>query len=192
MERTAGVTNKVIILYILSSSEGLTLSRLNDLAVGTAYMDYFQFIQAFSELRTDGCAALSIRKGETLCDASGRAVERCALTPRGAEVLRTLVQGIPQHVSDYLANETGKWTHESRELRSVEATFQPDPAGGYLVSLRLGDGIGDLLVLRLRLSARSEASALCERFREDPASVHLQLLHALTGSGASSNPDQQG
>ena len=55
MERITGVINKVIILYILSSSDGLTLPRLNDLAVGTAYMDYFQFIQAFNELREDNC-----------------------------------------------------------------------------------------------------------------------------------------
>lgn len=190
MERITGVTNKVIILYILSTSEGLTLPRLNDLAVGTAYMDYFQFIQAFNELRTDGCVALSVRKDETMRDASGRAVERCDLTPRGAEALRTLAQGIPQHVADYLGGETGQWTHEGRELRSAEATFQPDLAGGYQVSLRLGDGIGDLLVLHLRVPGRVEASTLCDRFRADPASVHLRLLHALTDDTPQADPGQ--
>ncbi len=188
MERSAGVTNKVIILYILSTMEGLTLPRLNDLAVGTAYMDYFQFMQAFNELREDGCVALSVRKDEPVRDAYGRIVERCAPTPRGIEALRMLAQGIPQHVADYLAGETGRWSHESRDNRAAEAFCQQDPAGGYVVSLRIGDRIGDLLDLRLRLPSRTDAIALCDRFREDPAGFHIQMLRFMTGLSDSDKP----
>ena len=189
MERITGVINKVIILYILSSSEGLTLPRLNDLAVGTAYMDYFQFIQAFNELREDHCVLLSVRKEEPVRDSFGRAVERCSLTPRGQEALKMLSQGIPQHVADYLANETGMWSRENRESRASEASYQPDPTGGYQVSLRIGDSIGELLSLRIRLPGRAEAARLCDRFREDPASFHLQLLQLMTREGDPAGPD---
>ncbi|MBP7401126.1 MAG: DUF4364 family protein [Clostridia bacterium] len=191
MERNTGVTNKVIILYILSSMEDPTLPRLTDLAVGTAYMDYFQFMQAFDELRSDECVALSVRKDETMRDAHGRPVERCALTRRGSEALRTLVQGIPRHVADYLAAETGRWSRESRSRRAAEAYSLQDPAGGYLAALRLSDGIGDLLHLRLRLPTQSEAAALCERFRADPAGFHRNLMRfAATAGQTEPLPDE--
>jgi len=188
MARIADVTNKVIVLYILSCVEGLTLPQLNDRAVGTAYMDYFQFVQAFESLRDDGCVVLSVRKGESEKDSYGRAVERCSLTPRGAEALRTLAQGIPRHVADYLAGETDRWTRAERDGRAAEASWQPDAAGGYRVDLRAGDGIGLLLELSLRLPSKTEAVALCERFRSDPAAFHLGLLRFCIGSDQAAGP----
>ncbi len=176
MARNADVTNKVIVLFILSRLEGLTLQRLNELAVGTAYLDYFQFMQAFDALRSDGCIATAVRKGESERDAAGRPLERCSLTPKGAEILRTLAGNIPHHVAVYLAGETGRWRHEERNNRAAEAYWQQDAAGGYRVELKSDDGIGILLELRMRLPAKADAVALCERFLADPAAFHQQLL----------------
>ena len=191
MARIADVTNKVIVLYILSCVEGLTLPQLNDRAVGTAYMDYFQFMQAFESLRDDGCVVLSVRKDESEQDSHGRAVERCSLTPRGAEALRTLAQGIPRHVADYLAGETARWSRAERDGRAAEASWQPDAAGGYRVDLRMGDGIGTLLELSLRLPSKSEAAALCERFRSDPGAFHLGLMRFCTLPGRRADTDPE-
>lgn len=176
MARNMDVTNKVIVLFILSRLDGLTLQRLNELAVGTAYLDYFQFMQAFESLREDGCIAMSVRKGESERDASGRPLERCSLTPQGAEILRTLSGNIPRHVAVYLAGETGRWIHEERNNRAAEAYWQQDVAGGYRVELKSDDGIGVLLELRMRLPAKADAVALCERFLDDPAAFHRRLL----------------
>lgn len=184
MDHQTGVTNKVIILYILSQLDSLTFPRLSDTVLGTALMDYFQFKASFDALRADNWLTVSVRKGETERDADGRPVERCALTPRGEEALRTLRTGIPQHVTDFLASETGRWSAEHRNRRAAQAESLPDPDGGWRVSLRLHDGTGETMLLQLRLPDRKTASAVCDRFREDPAGFHSLLLRRLTGPGS--------
>jgi hypothetical protein len=149
-------------------------------------MDYFAFISLLDGLCRDGLATRSVRKGEPRTDADGQPVARCDLTPRGAEVLRSLENRIPKHVRAYLSQAAASWAKELKKENTVVATCEPDGTGGFQVRLRLNDGLRDVADLRLSVPDRASAASVCERWRQDTQEVYVGLLALLNPPGAES------
>ena len=184
MDHLETAANKMILLYILNRWSGITLGQFTRLALDTRYMDYFVFVTLLDELYRDGLANRSVRKGESLRDADGQPVVRCDITPRGAEVLRTLEPRIPSHIRAYLSQATASWDKELKKENTVVATSDPDGSGGFLVRLRLNDGTRDVVDLKLSVPDRDMASSICAQWRQDTQKVYLGLLAAVSAPDA--------
>ena len=182
MDRLETATDKMVLLYILNRWSGITLGQFTRLALDTRYMDYFVFVPLLDELCRDGLATRSVRKGESLRDADGQPVVRCDITPRGADVLRTLEHRIPPHVRAYLSQAAASWEKDLKKEETVTATCDPDGSGGYLVRLRLNDGTRDVVDLRLGVPDRAMGIAMCSRWRQDTQEAYLGLLAAVSAT----------
>jgi hypothetical protein len=179
MDRLETAEKKMILLYILNRWSGVTVGQLTRIALDTRYMDYFVFVSLLDELCQDGLATRSIRKGESLLDADGQPVVRCDLTPRGADVLKSLEGRVPRHVRTYLTQAAASWTKELKQENTVVATFDPDGSGGYLVRLRLHDGVHDVVDLRLLVPDRTMAASICTQWKTDTQTAYVGLLALL-------------
>jgi hypothetical protein len=183
MDRLETAENKMILLYILGRWSGVTVGQLTRIALDTRYMDYFVFVSLLDELCRDGLATRSVRKGESLLDADGQPVTRCDLTPRGSEVLRSLESRVPRHVRAYLSQAAVSWAKELKKENTVVATFDPDGNGGFLVRLRLNDGVHDVVDLRLLVPDRTMAASICTQWKADTQEAYVGLLALLNPPG---------
>lgn len=188
MENEQRAIQKLIILAILGRANGLTVNQLTALALETLYLDYFDFIHAYEELVRDHLATESMRKGETMTDASGQPVTRCDITPQGQTILDTLENRIPLPVRSFLASTLAGWRKDQLRESTVTATFDPDANGFYQVRLKQHDGRKETVDLRLNVPSEAIARELCRNWRQYPQTLYMGLLTLLSETPASSLP----
>lgn len=184
MDRLETAENKMILLYILNRWNGVTVGQLTRIALDTRYMDYFAFMSVLDGLCRDGLATRSVRKGESQLDADGQPVVRCDVTPRGAEVLRSLEGRIPPHVRGYLGQAAASWAKELKRENTVVAAYDPDANGAWTVRLRLNDGARDVVDLKLSVPDKASAAAMCALWKSDTQALYVGLLALLSPPGA--------
>lgn len=173
--------SKLILLRIVKQIPSITSNQLTNLALETLYMDYFTFIQAYSELQRDHMLMTAVRKDEVETDASGKPLERCDISKKGATILHTLDHKIPLHVKTYLLQATTSKRRDIRRDHDIQAEYAPDANGHYLVKLSQHDGVHKLIDLRLTLPDQELARRVCRQWKNQPGSTYVKLLALLTG-----------
>jgi hypothetical protein len=184
METEEIAINKLIVLSILGRISGITLNQLMTLSLETLYLDYFDFITAYEDLRRDQLATEGVRKGEETIDATGRPVTRCDITESGRTVLAALEHRIPLPIRSYLAQACTGWKKDVRLQSVLSASCDPDANGFFQIRLKQNDGLKDLIDLRLTVPEKSMAGQICERWKRHPQTLYLGLLSLLTGEVA--------
>lgn len=184
MDTEEQAINKLIILSILSRISGITINQLTTLSLETLYMDYFDFVTAYEDLRHDQLTVEGVRKGEETIDSAGRPVSRIDVTEAGRAVLATLEPRIPLPVRSYLAQACSSWQKDLRLQSVLTASCDPDGNGLYQVRLKQHDGLKDLIDLRLAIPDKAMGQQICERWKRHPQTVYLGLLSLLTGEVA--------
>jgi len=173
------LNGKVILLYMLHQVRGVCSSDLMKWAVDSLYLDYFTYTQAKEELKRDKLIIESVRKEEKKKDTRGIPAERCDITPEGEVVLHNLLHTLPSHVRAYLTNASLKWNLEQEREASVEATYQADANGAYLVRLELLDGRRITADLCISVPTAEIAEQICRKWKKSTFDIYASLLKSL-------------
>lgn len=171
---------KLILLYIVKEFPGIPSAELTDHAIGSLYMDYFSYVQALEDLRRDRLLVQSVRKNESLKDASRKPIERFDITPEGESVLAFLLPKMPAGIRSYLSTETASRRTDNRRESSVIADYSLDASGSYRVQLVLYDGSRKTAELSLSAPDEKTAKEMCRRWKESTADIYAQLLRSLS------------
>lgn len=180
MDKSEKVRSKIIILYILKCLPGITFSELTSIVIDTCYMNYFSFICAFDDLIENSFVTKSRRKNEEEKDSSNLPVFRCDITPKGLEILENLNHVIPEHIHTFLSGLSIDWNKKIKKSSHIKASFDPDLFGSYTATLKLSDGIKDIILIKLTVPDKDTAHRACENWQSGTSDKYMDILKMLT------------
>jgi hypothetical protein len=180
VEQKDTARNKVILLYIINRLPGLSVSSLTDLSIDTCYMNYFTFAAAFNELLHNKLITKSLRKGEVTTDSNNKPILRCDITQEGLSVLSRLDHIVPSNLPAYLSRTAQLWETAARQEREITATYQLELSGDFTVSLKIHDGVCELVSIRIAVPTKDIAENICQNWKNKSQENYLGLLALLT------------
>ncbi len=161
---------QILILYILEKLPSpIEHYKLSDLALFDGGFTWFDYSQ---------CLAKLIRT-EHVTDENG-----CyAITDKGRRNVNTVASSLPYTVrakADRLCAPVA-----AAMLRSsmIETDSAPDGQGGQSVSLRMSDGMGEIIALRLAVPEEGTAAQIQQRFKDHAEEIYNQIITLLTEEG---------
>lgn len=162
---------QILILYILEKLPGpvapYTLSDLCLFDGGFTWFDYSQ------------CLAKLIRTGH-VDEADGS----YCITDKGRRNVNTVATSLPYTVRAKADRLTAPVAAAMRRSSQIETDVQPsDAKGGHTVSLRLSDGVGELIEMRLAVPDEKRANEIAETFRAEAEDIYNRIILVLTKEG---------
>ena len=159
---------KILLLYILeklpSPVEALVLSELALFDGGFTWFDY-----------TD-CLAELVEAGLVELNAKGR----YAITEKGRQDVGYVGTSIPYSVRAKADRLTAPVAAAMRRSNQIETASELRRDGSAVVSLRLSDGIDEVLALRLTAPDEASAKDVERRFRKHAEDLCDEILRLLT------------
>lgn len=154
---------KILILFILEklpgSVEPLVLSDLTLLDGGFTWFDY-----------TD-CLAELVKTGHVL-EKDGK----YEITEKGRRNVNTVASSLPYSVRAKAERLTAPVAATMRRSSMIETADEPGVNGGKTVSLRLSDGVGEIISLRLAVPDEAQAQRIEAQFREKAEEIYNQII----------------
>ena len=119
-----GLTNdfevKLLVCYLLDSlKQPLLFEQLGEIFQNTGLVNYFEFVEAVSELERTGQLTSSIQDGQQLL----------ALTENGTVTAQTFYKTIPKSAREKALEEAKRLMEIQRCMDKVEITFAPAADG---------------------------------------------------------------
>ena len=159
---------KILLLYILEKLprpvEGIVLSDLALFDGGFTWFDY-----------TD-CLAELVETGLVSQTESGR----YEITEKGRRDVGFVGTSIPYSVRAKADRLTAPVVSAMRRDSQIETASEPRRDGSASVSLRLSDGVGEVIALRLTAPDETSAAAIEKRFQKNAESICGRILELLT------------
>ncbi len=180
---------KVTLLYIAAQAPGLRRSQLQDAALATLSMDYFDMATALDELVEAGLIHIGTRKGEEAMDAHNRSVERCDLTDKGLIVLDALRSQIPPATRRFITQYLSERGFQRKIADSITARIELASDGQYEVICRQKEGDETSFHLVLRFPTEDMARKAAESWRERSSDVMRALMEVLLQNESNSKED---
>ncbi len=157
---------KILILYILEKLPGpveaLTLSDLTLFDGGFTWFDY-----------TD-CLAELVDAGHVSEDGG-----RYEITDKGRRNLGYIQSNLPYTVRVKADRLTAPVAASMRRSSMIETATEKERDGSCAVSLRLSDGVGEVIALRMAVPDEAQAAAIEKRFRESAEELYNKILALL-------------
>ena len=158
---------KILILYILEKLpkpvEPVTLS---DLALFDGGFTWFDYTDCLAELiQTDH---IEEKNG------------RYAITEKGRRNVNTVSSSLPYTVRAKAERLTAPVAAAMRRASMIETDIEPGAKGGRTVSMRLSDGVGEVISLRLAVPDEDQAKAIEKRFRDSAEDLYNRIIGILT------------
>ena len=160
---------QILILYVLDKLPGpvkpYTLSDLCLFDGGFTWFDYSQ------------CLAKLIRTGH-VTDENGL----YEITEKGRRNVTAVATSLPFSVRAKADKLTAPVAASMRREQLIETDCQPaDAEGGQTVTLRMSDGVGEVIDLRLAVPNEALAEIIQTNFRSDAELLYNQIILLLTG-----------
>ncbi len=160
---------KILILFILEKLpkpvEAVTLS---DLALFDGGFTWFDYTDCLAELV----------KTDHVTEENGR----YAITEKGRRNVNTVSSSLPYTVRAKAERLTAPVAAAMRRASMIETAVEPGPKGGRTVSLRLSDGVGEIVSLRLAVADEDQARAIEKRFRAGAEGIYNDIISLLTAA----------
>ena len=157
---------KILILYILEKLprpvEPVTLS---DLALFDGGFTWFDYTDCLGELIATG--HISEENG------------KYAITEKGRRNVNTVSSSLPYTVRAKAERLTAPVAAAMRRASMIETDIEPGPKGGKSVSMRLSDGVGEVISMRLAVPDETQAKAVEKRFRAGAEEIYNDILQLL-------------
>lgn len=157
---------KILLLYILQQLpypvKPTLLSELVFFDGGFSWFDYTDCLAQLTE--------------------SGQVTEedgRYAITDRGRENIGFIGTSIPYSVRAKADRLTAPVAAQMRRDRQIEAASEEREDGSVSVSLRLSDGVGEVIALRLSVPDAGTAAAIEARFRKDAEKLYNKIIELI-------------
>lgn len=158
---------KILILYILEKLPGpvdpVVLSDLTLLDGGFTWFDY-----------TDCLAELV--QTEHVTDADGR----YEITEKGRRNVGYVGTSLPYSVRAKADRLTAPVAAAMRRARQIETVTETAKDGSAAVSLRLSDGVGEVIAMRLAVPDEAAGQAIEQRFQKSAEAIYNRILAILT------------
>lgn len=159
---------QILILYILEKLPApvapYTLSDLCLFDGGFTWFDYSQ------------CLAKLIRT-EHVEEKDGQYV----ITDKGRRNVNAVATSLPYTVRAKADRLVAPVAAALRRSSLIEADIQPsDPKGGTTVSLRMSDGVSELIDLRLAVPDEKQAAIIASNFKASAEEIYNQIILLLT------------
>ena len=158
---------KILILFILEKLpkpvEAVTLS---DLALFDGGFTWFDYTDCLAELI----------KTEHVEEKNGK----YAITEKGRRNVNTVSSSLPYTVRAKAERLTAPVAAAMRRASMIETDIEPGPKGGRSVSMRLSDGVGEIVSMRLAVPDEAQARAIEKRFRAGAEDIYNRIIEMLT------------
>lgn len=158
---------KILILYILEKLPGpvdeLTLA---DLALFDGGFNWFDYTDCLAELV----------KTEHITESEG-AYE---ITEKGRRNVGFVGSSLPYSVRTKADRLTAPVAAALRRSSMIETHTEPGVNDGRTVSLRMSDGVGEIIALRIAVPDEEQAKAIEGRFRKDAEDIYNRIITILT------------
>jgi len=162
---------KILILYILEKlplpAEPTLLSDLTLFDGGFTWFDY-----------TD-CLAELIKTGH-VTDKDGK----YEITEKGRRNVNTVASSLPYTVRAKADRLTAPVAASMRRSSMIETYAEPGVKDGLTVSLRLSDGIGEIISMRLAVPNEEQSEKIQARFRDHAEELYNKIILLLTEDGS--------
>ncbi len=157
---------KILILYILERLprpvEPVTLS---DLALFDGGFTWFDYTDCLGELIKTG--HVEEKNG------------KYAITDKGRRNVDTVSSSLPYTVRAKAERLTAPVAAAMRRASMIETDIEKGARGGKSVSMRLSDGVGEVISMRLAVPDEEQAKAIEKRFRADAEELYNAILQLL-------------
>ncbi|MEE0783091.1 MAG: DUF4364 family protein, partial [Negativibacillus sp.] len=168
-----GLTNdfevKLLVCYLLDSlKQPLLFEQLGEIFQNTGLVNYFEFVEAVSELERTGQLTSSIQDGQ----------QQLALTESGTVTAQTFYKTIPKSAREKALEEAKRLMEIQRCMDKVEITFAP-ATDGWTLRVVLRDIGSDLLDMSVFLPTEGECLRVKQQIESDPTSFYSRMLGLL-------------
>ncbi len=158
---------KILLLYILEKLPGpVEPVILSDLALFDGGFTWFDYTDCLAELVETGHVA----------ETDGR----YEITEKGRRNVAAVGTSIPYSVRAKADRLTAPVVSRMRRERQIETASEPQEDGTVSVSLRLSDGVGEVIALRLTVPDGELAAAVESRFRTGAETIANKVIDLLT------------
>lgn len=158
---------KILILYILEKLpapvDGLVLA---DLALFDGGFNWFDYSDCLADLV----------QTEHVAEKDGS----YEITEKGRRNVGYVGSSLPYSVRAKADRLTAPVAATLRRQSMIETTTEPDPNGGQTVSLRLSDGVGEIVSMRLAVPDETQAKVIEGKFRKDAEKIYNKIITILT------------
>ena len=159
---------KILILFILEKlPRPVDATTLSDLALFDGGFTWFDYTDCLAELvRT-----------EHVTEQAGKYV----ITEKGRRNVNTVSSSLPYTVRAKAERLTAPVAAAMRRSSMIESAVEDGPKDGKIVSLRLSDGVGEIVSMRLAVPNEEMAQTIEKRFRASAEDIYNQVIELLTG-----------
>lgn len=164
---------KILICFLLKKMEQpLTFDQINEVLQQTGFVNYFEFVEAISDLQhTEHIASSTNEDGE----------ETFALTEIGAAMAQTFHNTLPLTVREKTVETAWQLIHRKKQMQDIEVGYHAI-ADGYLLTMKMKDIGSDLMDLKLFIPTEDECIELRENIYKDPLLLYKTMLAVLFGN----------
>lgn len=161
---------QILILYILEKLPGpIEHYRLSDLTLFDGGFTWFDYSQ---------CLAKLIRTGH-ITDENGV----YEITDKGRRNVNAVATSLPYTVRAKADRLCAPVAAAMRRSSMIETASEPTRNGEQTVSLRLSDGVGEIISMRLAVPNEELAETIEKRFRDKAEELYNQIILLLTEEG---------
>lgn len=169
-----GLRNKtdigVLICFMLENSEKpFSRSDLIDIIQTKGMANYFETTAAISEL---------IKNNNIICAENGDVLE---LTDNGRLIASQLHTQLPLTIRQKAVSAVRKLERRRRIEHENPVSISKADGGGYNVTLRVTDGLRDLMSLTVFVPDKKEANHIKKTFLNDPERLYSLMLAGVIG-----------
>ncbi len=169
---TEGREIRILICHILSElGEPMSFDEMTESILTDGTANYFEFADAFSELRDTGCVvAIKTDSG----------INKYTITEKGRAVAMTISGDLPLSVQEKSA-ENARNIIQRRRIEKENLVSISKTEDGYMIHVRVTDIGTDLMELSLFMPTMEQALAAKEKFLSNPTGAYAKVLAALAG-----------
>ncbi|MBE6898495.1 MAG: DUF4364 family protein [Ruminococcaceae bacterium] len=171
-----GLTNdfevKILICFLLKKIEQpLSFDQVNEILQKTGFVNYFEFVEAVSELQKTEHVLLTT-------DENGQEVFQ--LSEIGEAMAQTFHHTLPLTVREKTVESARELIQMQKQLEETEVRYHAVD-DGYILTMKLKDIGSDLMDLSVFVPSEDECVEIRERIYADPLLLYKTLLAVMMG-----------
>ncbi len=171
-----GLTNdfevKILICFLLKKIEQpLSFDQVNEILQKTGFVNYFEFVEAVSELQKTEHVLLTL-------DENGQ--EIFSLSEIGEAMAQTFHHTLPLTVREKTVESARALIQMQKQLEETEVSYHTVD-DGYILTMKLKDIGSDLMNLSVFVPSEDECVEIRERIYADPLLLYKTLLAVMMG-----------
>ena len=171
-----GLTNdfevKILICFLLKKIEQpLSFDQVNEILQKTGFVNYFEFVEAVSELQKTEHVLLTT-------DENGQEVFQ--LSEIGEAMAQTFHHTLPLTVREKTVESARELIQMQKQLEETEVRYHAVD-DGYILTMKLKDIGSDLMDLSVFVPSEDECVEIRERIYADPLLLYKTLLAVMRG-----------